>query len=131
MADKIKSPKMGVCYRVENKGAKNNEKKSYIALNVEDENGKNERWLLMTEMEYERIFLFEESGVFNGMKKGRLVPFNSLDGFKRAFLGVFIGTDGKTRAARLPERYLKTWEARARRNPEDLPKKGFLEDLLD
>lgn len=66
--------KMGKLITVENKLKKNGENIRYVALLVEDANGKNERCLLFTEIELADMETVSCPDLMDGMKNGRIYP---------------------------------------------------------
>ena len=72
------------------------------------------------------------------VKAGRLIPVYNLGRRKfsrerRFYFSVWVedADGGNERCLLFTDNELKRAEERAKRNPEDLPKKGWLEDLTD
>lgn len=128
MAEQLDREKvrMGNMILMRNEKRRTNENSEYFALKVENEDGGRERWLLLTRTECARLARFSGSLV-NAMKPGRL--YAACDRRGPLYL-VRIG-NWKESAVRISTYWLARMEARARKNPEDLPKQGKLADLLD
>lgn len=119
--------KMGVWYEVPNTQRRNGENSEYMAIKVENETGENERWLMFTKSEWERlpsIQLYSPGCENNGMKSGRLFTCckNGINQFIMHSGGCLTLISFKK---------LAKAEERARKNQEDQPKQNWLEDLLD
>ena len=70
------------------------------------------------------------------VKAGRLIPVanqNRKLGSNRAYFSLWVedANGGNERPILLTKSQLEVAEARAKANPEDCPKKGFVMDLLD
>lgn len=120
--------KMGVVYNVANSYRKGSEKKYYKAINVEDEDGGNERWLLLTEAELSGVPEVQCDRLTGQLKSGRLVPMQFGKVAKRL---VKLADDEEEKVLLIKESLVNKGEARAKANPEDLPKKSHLRDLFD
>ena len=120
--------KMGVVYNVANNDRKGSEKKYYKAINVEDEDGGNERWLLLTEAELAGVPEVQCEQLAGQLKSGRLVPMQFGKVAKRL---VKLAEDEEEKVLLMKESLVNKGEARAKANPEDLPKKSHLRDLFD
>lgn len=119
---------LGKKIRVANQDQKSNENEIYIAIQVEDESGDNERCLLFTEAELDAIETVKFNFAYDNMKPGRLYCAN-LD--KKDTYLVKLDDDSNNSLYRVSPSQLKAAEERAKRNPEDLTKKGFITNLLD
>lgn len=120
--------KMGVVYNVANSYRKGSEKKYYKAINVEDEDGGNERWLLLTEAELAGVPEVQCDRLTGQLKEGRLVPMQFGKVAKRL---VKLSDDEEEKVLLMKESLVNKGEARAKANPEDLPKKSHLRDIFD
>ena len=120
--------KMGAVYNVANSYRKGSEKKYYKAINVEDEDGGNERWLLLTEAELAGVPEVQCDKLTGQLKCGRLVPMQFGKVAKRL---VKLSDDEEEKVLLMKESLVNKGEARAKANPEDLPKKSHLRDLFD
>lgn len=120
--------KMGVVYNVANSYRKGSEKKYYKAINVEDEDGGNERWLLLTEAELSGVPEVQCDRLTGQLKSGRLVPMQFGKVAKRL---VKLSDDEEEKVLLIKESLVNKGEARAKANPEDLPKKSHLRDIFD
>jgi len=121
--------KMGQMLSVENQLKKPTANSKYVALHVEDEKGDNERCLLFTEIELADMEKIVLNFAQEDMVMGRIYPV--VIGGKDTNLVKVKNGSGTEMILRLSPSQLKVAEARRERNPEDLPKKGFLTDLLD
>lgn len=120
--------KMGVIYNVANSYRKGSEKKYYKAINVEDEDGGNERWLLLTEAELSGVPEVQCERLTGQLKSGRLVPMQFGKVAKRL---VKLADEEEEKVLLMKESLVNKGEARAKANPEDLPKKSHLRDIFD
>ena len=131
MAEKIDDFKtvMGqmIMVKNQNKVATANEK--YIAIHVEDEDGENERCLLFTEVELSDMEKIEMSLLNKHMVIGRLYPAKINQ--RNTFLCLIKNRVGEDIIFRFSPFEIAHAEKRAAKNPEDLPKKDFLTDLMD
>ena len=119
---------LGKKIRVANQDQKSNENEIYVAIQVEDESGDNERCLLFTESELNAIETVKFNFAYENMKPGRLYSAN-LD--KKDTYLVKLDDNSNNSLYRVSPSQLKAAEERAKRNPEDLTKKGFITNLLD
>lgn len=122
--------RMGELIPVKNSRPEMGEALEYVALNVEDEGGRNERWLLFTKREVAALTEFT-GGDWCDIKLGRLHPLHVKGRSPQWF--VKIGDKGRVnrRMVRIGYPLLKRAEKRALLNPEDIPEKGLLRDLFD
>ena len=123
--------KMGRLVRVANLSPRFGQNELMYALNVEDQDGSNERWLLFTEHEIDG--LSEVSGI-TLHKPGRLYYHHKISGKGRSLLCMckYGGSPGLHRYnVALPDSLLKRATQRALENPEDIPEKSKLDNLLD
>ena len=123
-----KKVKMGYLIPVENQYKKFNENKRYLSLQVEDENGDNERCLLFTDIEISDMENIDIPFSQN-MKLGRI--YKSRINNKETYLLRVITNTDMDKVLRISFTKLKKAEARAKKNPEDLTKKSLIQDLLD
>lgn len=123
---------MGRLLRVANLSPRFGQNEVMCALNVEDQDGSNERWLLFTELEAFR--LPKVTGI-QLAKPGRLYHHHKIGGKGRSLLSVMRYDREEGRLVRygvaLSDTLLRRAEKRAAENPEDIPEKTRLEDLLD
>jgi hypothetical protein len=123
--------KMGRLVRVANLSPRFGQNEVMYALNVEDQDGGNERWLLFTELEICK--LSEVSGI-TLHKPGRLYYHHKIGKRGRSLLCMmkYGGAVGFHRwNVALPDSLLKRAEKRAQENPEDIPEKSKIVGLLD
>ena len=127
--DKNMKIKMGNMVRVKNTQKKFNENDLYISIQVEDEDGNNERCLLFTEIEISDMEKIKCQFMNDNMKAGRLYKAN-INGCDTNLVKV-VHRDGREMIFRLSNSQLESADFRSLRNPEDLTVKGFIEDLKD
>ena len=128
MANQIDKQKvtLGQMIRVANLEKKFNENDKYVSLQVEDEDGNNERCLLFTEIELSDMQKVE---LPFDMVLGRI--YKCVIDKKPTNLIKVINYYDKQMILRISPYQLNFSESRALRNPEDLTKKGLLTDLMD
>ena len=102
------------------------ESPKYAAVWVEDSNGSNERCLLLTWKEWSKLSCIVPPAPLP--VKGRLYQME-IAGRKALALEVVYNT--VTFVLSLSAKRIAKWEQRAKRNPEDIPKKSLFVDLLD
>lgn len=123
--------KLGRAIRVKNLDPRKGEAEVYIALQVEDLNGKNERCILFTERELELCPVLD---ITWDLVPGRLYPYAD-----NQYTGYIVKTliYSKTRdewyvvVRRISTHRLEVADERAMKNPEDLTHKSWLVDWLD
>ena len=121
--------KLGQLIKVENKNKKKLENKSYIALQVEDLDGSNERCILFTENEINNIKNLDSSNWFvPELKAGRIYPFIINQKF---YIIKIFDLNGIEKIIKISDALLNKTEKRALNNPEDLTKKSFFRNLFD
>lgn len=120
---------LGKMIKVANTGKKFNENEIYVSVQVEDENGKNERCLLFTEIELSDMEKIELNFAFDSMVNGRIYKV-VIDKVETNLLKMENG-NGDVKIYRVSNSQLLAAETRAKRNPEDLTKKSFFTDLMD
>ena len=118
--------RLGQSIRVINQEKKNNENSIYVSLQVQDEDGNNERCLLFTQIELSDM---QQVKLPFDMVIGRLYSVE-IDR-KKTFLVKIINYNDQERILRISPHQLAMAENRMYRNPEDLTKKDKLTDLLD
>lgn len=122
--------KLGQLIGVENKNKRNLENESYIALQIEDQDGNNERCILFTEIEISDIKTVSiENWFCEHMKIGRL--YLTTIGKRSFYLIKVYNIHEEVKIIRLSKRVLNKATKRALNNPEDLTKKSFLTDIFD
>lgn len=99
---------------------------TYLMTYIEDLDGGNERPALLTFREFNTAARAE---LPFGMVKGRLYPV--VVGRRSLSAVLLVTADGGRHTLLLPAAAIARWEARARRNPEDIPRKSLIADLLD
>ena len=128
MASQIDKQKvrLGQMIRVINQNKKKNQNQLYVSLQVEDENGTNERCLLFTQIQ------------LSDMQKVKM-PFDLVFGRlykvqidkRNTYLVKVKNYNDQQMILRLSPYQLDFATNRSLRNPEDLTKKDMLTDLFD
>lgn len=98
----------------------------YTLLYVEDLNGRNERPLLLTRNELNRTSRADIPGI---LVPGRLYPVTIYG--RSSFAIKVVDIDKKVHILLVSQKKIDHWTARANRNPEDIPTKNWLIDLMD
>lgn len=119
--------KNGIVISVENKNPVFGANDKYIAIWVEDVTGKDEFAIMLTEAEFAalpKVYLWNSCD----MTLGRLYPvvINNKDTYF-----VKLICDKTDKVVSITQNKVKAFSSRAEKNKEDIPKKGFLADLLD
>ena len=127
---------LGQCVRVQNVEKKNNPKKrrfeadDYVAIQIEDYDGNDEKCILLTYIEHTDMESVElNKSMLNNMIAGRLYPVTL--GRKETFLVKVNHWDGRTRVLRMSQGQLYTAGYRAYRHPNSCTKKSIIADLFD
>ena len=126
--DKDLKVELGQLIRVINLNKHAKENAIYVSLQVEDEDGKNERCLLFTEIETSDMEKISAS-FLSSLVFGRI--YKCIIGRCQTNIVKVKNYTGEIRYFRLSNSQLKKAERRAARNLEDLTKKGVLTDLFD
>lgn len=121
--------KLGNVVRVANQEKKIHENEQYIAIQIQNEDGNNERCILLTEIEFSDMQKITFEFAKNKMIAGRL--YNAIIDKKQIFLVKINNGQGNEYIYRLSKTLLNTAQERAGRNPEDLTKKSWFIDLKD
>lgn len=123
--------KLGRAIRVRNLDPRHGETEVYVALQVEDLDGNNERCILFTERELELCPVLDISW---DLVPGRLYPYadNQYEGYiVKTFIYSTKRDEWYIVVRRITAKRLSTAEDRAMKNPEDLTRKSWLVDWLD
>ena len=123
--------KLGRAIRVKNLDPKHGEAEVYVALQVEDLDGKNERCVLFTEHELELCPVLD---ITWDLVPGRLYPYadNQYEGYiVKTFTYSAKRDEWYTVVRRITAKRLAAAEDRAMKNPEDITKKSWLVNWLD
>ena len=123
--------KLGRAIRVRNLNPKKGEVDFYIAIQVEDLDGKNERCILFTEHELELCPVLD---ITWDLVPGRLYPYadNQYSGYiVKTFTYSARRNEWYVVVRRITIARLLRAEERAEKNPEDLTKKSWIVDWLD
>lgn len=132
MAQKINKMKVeaGAIIPVKNISRHPAADEKYYAIWIEDFDGGNERCLLLTDREIVKLSLVSPCDIADKMKNGRLYVINVGHGATNLVkLTNMSNQDGFV--VTLRNSALIVGEERAKKNPEDVPQKGFFTDLLD
>ena len=126
--------KLGQCIRVVNVEKKAGNDRAgadtYVSIQVEDENGDNERCLLFTETEFTDMeFIRLPESIYGGMKLGRLYPAEIAK--HCCYLIKSRHWNGGIIIKRISITQLTKADKRAVKHPESVTKKSFLSDLMD
>ena len=125
------SVSMGRLIKVANLSPRFGQNDVMYAANVEDQDGTNERWLLFTKHEVDSMS--EVTGIVLH-KPGRLYYHHKIGGRGRCFVSLLrldrANSVYKWNAV-LPDALQRRALKRAQENPEDIPEKNKLKDLLD
>ena len=116
--------KNGVIVKVANKNRHRLASAEYLAVWIEDKDGRNERCIMLTKAEYAAV---RTALLPFDMVLGRLYP--CIVGADQFFTVKVI--DAVPIQLCVTTAMLARFEGRARANAEDIPKKGFLADMLD
>ena len=125
---------LGQCVRVHNTEKKQGKDRAgaatYVAMQVEDENGDNERCLLFTETEFTDMeFIRLPESIYGGMKLGRLYPAEIAK--HCCYLVKSRHWNGGIIVKRISITQLTKADNRAAKHPESCTKKSLLTDLMD
>ena len=126
--DKDLKVELGQLIRVTNLNKRAQENEIYVSLQVEDEDGENERCILFTEIETADMEKISAS-FLSSLVCGRI--YKCIIGRYQTNIVKVKNYTGEIRYFRLSNSQLKKAERRAARNLEDLTKKGALTDLFD
>lgn len=126
--DKELKVQLGQLIRVTNLQKKLHENDIYVSVQVEDEDGENERCILFTEIEaadMEKIF----ASFLTTLKHGRI--YKCIIDKKQTNILLVKNYNGEDKCFRLSNTQLIKAEKRAKRNLEDLTVKSKLTDMFD
>ena len=126
--DKDLKVELGQLIRVTNLNKRAQENEIYVSLQVEDEDGENERCILFTEIETSDMEKISAS-FLSSLVCGRI--YKCIIGRCQTNIVKVKNYTGEIRYFRLSNSQLKKAERRAARNLEDLTKKSALTDLFD
>lgn len=120
---------LGRMIRVQNLNKRSTQNNVYIAIQVQDEDGQNERCLLFTEIELADTKQIYSSFLMKNLITGRLYKFQI--GKSIIYIMKIINRSNQEKIIRLTKGKLLKAQFRAQKNKEDLTKKDFLTDILD
>lgn len=126
--DKDLKVELGQLIRVTNLNKRAQENEIYVSLQVEDEDGKNERCILFTEIETADMEKISAS-FLSSLICGRI--YKCIIGRYQTNIIKVKNYTGEIKYFRISNSQLKKAERRASRNLEDLTKKSKLTDLFD
>ena len=125
---------LGNVVEVQNKENSNyslgrNQASVYLAIQVEDADGNNERCLLITHKEYKKYSTrFRYSDLVPLMIPGRLYK-STLE--KAEVVTLRVSVNGEDDCLMIPVKYLQKIEKRTTIHKDTITKKSFITDLLD
>lgn len=117
----------GKLVKLENKNKKSIESEFYYAIWVEDSLGKNERCLLFSQSDMSKIKQVKYCDFEKIMDLGKLYRLGNADSY---FIKI-LDLEKNQKIVRLNKTIVCNGTERTKRNPEDVPTKGFIQDLLD
>jgi hypothetical protein len=117
----------GTLAKIDNTDKKITENEEYYALYVEDLEVDNERCLLLSDGDLKMITEVKYSDFKQHMTSGTLYRMGNSESY---FLRM-NDLDKKDKVVKITQTIIRNGEERAKRNPEDVPQKGFFQDLLD
>ena len=117
----------GKLVKLENKNKKAVESDHYFALWVEDSLGENEMCLLFSQSDINKVQDVKHCDFEEIMELGRLYQI----GNAKSYFIKIQDLDKNEKIVRLNSTVMKNGALRSEKNPEDIPEKGFLQDLLD
>lgn len=122
---------LGQLIRVKNLNKKPTENALYVSLQVKDENGNNERCILLSEKEVTKLEIekIKADFLYSNMKAGVIYRF-IINNHETNLIKV-LNYEKKNLIFKISNNLLLIAEKRALRNEEDLTKKGFFVDLFD
>lgn len=122
---------LGQLIRVKNLNKKPTENALYVSLQVKDENGNNERCILLSEKEVTKLEIekIKADFLYSNMKAGVIYTF-IINNHETNLIKV-MNYEKKNLIFKISNNLLLIAEKRALRNKEDLTKKGFFVDLFD
>lgn len=106
-----------------------NQCSTYLAIQVEDADGDNERCILLTAKEYTKYSTrFRDSELLTVMVAGRIYK-SILEKAEVATIKVMV--DGEPDCLMIPTKYLHKIEKRSEIHTDTVTKKSFFTDLID
>jgi len=126
--------KLGNAFVIGNKQKKPSEANTFVAVYVEEENGKEDRCLLFTEKEYAKLSRIYCESFTSMFKAGRLYSVSS-----KSICSYFVLVNEYSPSTRtftplikrIPLSALVKAENRAIKHPEDIPSRAFFSKLFD
>ena len=117
----------GKLVKLTNKSKKAVESEFYYALWVENKFDQNEMCLLFSESDVKKMKEVKFCDFTDHMDLGKLYRM----GNAKSYFIKIIGLDKKEKTVRLNSTVMGNGTKRAEKNPEDVPEKGFIQNLLD
>ena len=136
MANKLDNTpvKMGNVIKVENTDRKFGAASAYYAVKLENNKGKQEFWCLWTDQDLGVLVDVHGLSDAKSFKPGRIYHKHTVGKSTRGFVALnFPAEDGKLkrRVVSITQTVIDKGLKRAKANQEDIPKTGWLADLLD
>lgn len=136
MANKLDNTpvKMGNVIKVENTDRKFGAASAYYAVKLENNKGKQEFWCLWTDQDLDVLVDVHGLSDAKSFKPGRIYHKHTVGKSTRGFVALnFPAEDGKLkrRVVSITKTVIDKGLKRAKANQEDIPKTGWLADLLD
>ena len=136
MANKLDNTpvKMGNVIKVENTDRKFGAASAYYAVKLENNKGKQEFWCLWTDQDLDVLADVHGLSDAKSFKPGRIYHKHTVGKSTRGFVALnFPAEDGKLkrRVVSITKTVIDKGLKRAKANQEDIPKTGWLADLLD
>ena len=126
--DKNLEVQLGQLIRVKNLKKTHTENTVYVALQVQDQDGENERCILFTQIEIADMQKIQAQ-FLNKMVYGRIYKFQ-INKTETNIVKV-KNYSGETKFFRISKSQLKKAEKRAEKNKQDLTKKSLFTNMMD
>jgi len=125
----IRNPKadQGKLVPIENNNKKVNENENYYALWIEDKDESNERCLILSDGDLKLIKEVKYSDFANVMQLGMLYRMGNSSSY---FIKIMT-IDKVQKVVKLTKTTIKNGLDRAKRNKEDVPQKGIIQNFFD
>jgi len=117
----------GKMVKLPNKNKKAVESEFYYALWVENKYDENERCFLFSQSDLNKIQEVKYCDFEDVMDLGKLYRL----GNAKSYFVKIKDLDKREKVVRLNSTVINNGMTRAKKNPEDIPEKGFLQDLFD
>ena len=117
----------GKLVKLPNKDKKSVESAFYFAMWAEDASGKNERCFLFSQSDISKISDVKYCDFEKDMVLGRLYRI----GNAKSYYIKIVDLEKNEKIVRLNSTVITNGTTRAKKNPEDIPEKAFLQNLID